>query len=551
MKRLSATAPSLLNNPLLWVLALLLYPLIMEVWFSDFVREGEYNSRIGWSLILAFIITWANDRRVTALLLLPFVIGGTLDIGYAYSFGGVFTSATMEAVAYTDRSEILEYLDTYFSWSLFGLLQLFLMIYAGAVYFSRKPDNRKYLQTVSVLGLILIITVIYRTSVMNKFHDTIPGVLGSLPSWYQDAAAVEQAFAERRTLVRENATAATLTAAERPQLHIFIIGESASRHHMSLYGYHRDTSPRLSAMSDQLVTLTNVISSHAQTQASLRVALTAVSAEQEQDFYRSLSVIDIANQAGYKTWWISNQQPARAIIASIAHMADVPHYISNDFHGVEVYRFDEYMLKAIAEAIQDPAPDKAIFIHTMGSHAQYKNRYPDMWASFQGNDIRAYRPDPSAAEVAAINDYDNSVLYTDYFVSEVIRLAAGAIPAAETSVTYFSDHGEEVFQTRNLKGHSPDNLTANMLEIPFVAWFSDLQTRQALALATHTNQPFMLDDFYQYAVDMMNIATAAANPSLSPASPQYQPPRERLVYGRSYETSFRHLSNAEADRASE
>ena len=39
--------------PLFWIALLLLLPLALELTYSDFVREGEYNSRIGWSFILA------------------------------------------------------------------------------------------------------------------------------------------------------------------------------------------------------------------------------------------------------------------------------------------------------------------------------------------------------------------------------------------------------------------------------------------------------------------------------------------------------------------
>ena len=105
--------PEILRNPLLWSLIVLLYPLLHEVVFSDFVREGEYNSRIGWSFISAFLITLGNRRWITAIVLFPFLLGGICDIGYAYSFGGVFTTATMEAVAYTDQYEVIEYINTY------------------------------------------------------------------------------------------------------------------------------------------------------------------------------------------------------------------------------------------------------------------------------------------------------------------------------------------------------------------------------------------------------------------------------------------------------
>ena len=180
-----------LENPLLWSFLLLLYPLLNEVIFSDFVREGEYNSRIGWSLIVALLITLVDKRWFTALVLLPFAVGGTADVGYAYSFGGVFTTATMEAVANTDSYEVTEYIKTYSSWQQTALLTVLWSIYALAIYFVRAPAAGRLRKSIFVLGTILILVVAYRTTVMGKFHDTIPGVLGTLPSYYKGNISVQ------------------------------------------------------------------------------------------------------------------------------------------------------------------------------------------------------------------------------------------------------------------------------------------------------------------------------------------------------------------------
>lgn len=528
----------IIHNPLLWVALLLLFPLLNEVVFSDFVREGEYNSRIGWSLIIAFLITYADRRWVTALLLLPFAIGGSADIGYAYSFGGVFTTATMEAVAYTDQYEIIEYLKAYSSWQLILLLLAQWSIYAAAVYFCRRTDSRKYRKFITVAGMLLLTVVVYRTSVMGKYHDTIPGILGTLPSYYRGSISLQQEVDLRREMVSKTDVQATLRHPEQKQLHILIIGESATRNHMGIYGYHRKTTPHLSAIKDQLIVLDNVISSHVQTQASLRVALTAADADSGDQYRQALSIIDISNLAGYKTFWISNQQPQRATIASISTQADVTHYISNDFHGVEVRRFDEYMLDSVKQAIADPAPQKVILIHMMGSHAQYRNRFPESLAHFAGDDVNAYRQDPSADEISAINDYDNSILYSDYVVSEIIKLTSAADHEVRSTVTYFSDHGEEVYQQANVKGHTPDNLTSNMMEIPFIVWFSDKNDPEAAVLKEHSNKPFMLDSLFHYALDTLDINSSALIEDNSPASATFAPDSYRVVYGKRYEEDF-------------
>lgn len=58
-------------------------------------------------------------------MLAPFIIGGSIDIGYAINFGGVFTTATVEALINTDISEVTEYGATYSSPLLFSVIAVY------------------------------------------------------------------------------------------------------------------------------------------------------------------------------------------------------------------------------------------------------------------------------------------------------------------------------------------------------------------------------------------------------------------------------------------
>lgn len=523
--------------PIFWVALILLLPLVLEITYSDFVREGEYNSRIGWTFILTTLVYVIKKRPWIFLLLLPFTIGGSLDIGYAVSFGGVFTTATIEAVAYTDSSEAGEFIAAYSSLTLIFWLLLYWGIFAAAVArMSPESDSgTRKRKTIVVLGAVLMLTVTYRTTAMGRFHDTIPGVLGSMPSYLQNSVSLQQEFDLRKQMLDNSAVKVTSNNDE-PQTHIFIIGESATRNHMSLYRYPRQTTPFLESMAEQLAVFDNVVSSHAQTQASLRVALTAATAAQGDHFREALSVIDLANMAGYETWWISNQQPMRATISSISHQADHPLYISNDFNGVEVNRYDTYLMERIKEALSSKAAKKAIFIHTMGSHAQYRNRYPEEFSVFKDQPPHGYRDDLSASETDAINEYDDSILFTDHFL-QLVFAAAREAADRHTTITYFSDHGEEVYQSAPLKGHSPDNLTANMFEIPFIFWSSDAQ--QMEQARAHVHSAFMLDNLYQFAASVMGISGDGVEATASLLNPQYNAPQERVLYKTSYEHRLR------------
>lgn len=526
------------------ILFALAFPLLIEVTFSDHVREGEYNSRLGWSLILMLIGLVSRKPNLIKLLLIPFIIGGTIDIGYAISFGGVFTTATLEAVFNTDTSEALEYAASYASIPLAVIISAYwltLLLIFQYLHFNVSATKAK--TSFLVLGVILSLTAGYRITIMQKYHDTIPGVLGSMPSYYRGNIGLQQEINLRKDLIANTSVDVTLEQEQESQTYIFLIGESINRNHMSVYGYHRNTTPLLKQLNENIVVFNNVVSSHAQTNASLRVALTSATAEQGNEYRKALSIIDTANMAGFKTWWISNQQPLRATLASIADQADETQFISNDYQGVEVNRYDGFMLPYIEEALADEAKHKVIFIHMMGSHAQYANRYPKDFNHFSDNNVQAYEEDLSQGKIDSINQYDNSVLYTDFVVNETLVLLKEN-SAHIKALTLFSDHGEEIYDKINVKGHSPDNVTANMIEVPLITWVSEefelTKPSRYRTMHDNRNEGFRLDNLFHYANQLMGISSSHITPSKSLASQDFSPKAERRVYKKSYENDLRY-----------
>jgi len=546
-------SPSTNNKPLYYAafatFFVFAFPLLVQVSFSDFVREGEYNSRLGWTLIILFLGLMHQKQWLHYVLLLPFAIGGSIDIGYAISFGGVFTTATIEAVMQTDSSEASEYLTAYSSPILLFILAVYWFL---AIYLLRRINlnigHSRTRSTFVTLGVILVVAAGYRVSVMQRFHDTIPGVIGSIPSYYKGSMDVQSEIDSRAAVV-EKATSqnekASVLNGNLSQTYVFLIGESVNRNHMGLYGYHRNTTPKLQEMKEELNVFTDVISSHAQTNASLRLALTQANQQNKMSSFDALSVIDLANMAGFKTWWISNQQPLRRTMTAVASQADVANFISNDYQGVAVRRFDHFMLPYIDDALNDQASKKAIFIHAMGSHAQYRNRYPESFEVFTDTDVKAYTAAPSARQIDAINSYDNSILYTDNFaynIIESLRISESEIKA----FTLISDHGEEVFDKINVKGHSPDNVTANMVEIPFINWvnsgYRNHRKDITSSLGKNLELPFRLDDFYHYAGELMGISSQFNHSDKSLIGSKFSPLESRQIYRFVYETelNYRH-----------
>lgn len=526
-------------HPASAILFVLFFPLVVEYVYSDFVRESELNTRVGWFLVLlaAFGVFRHKVFRGAALGL--FIVSGSLDNLYATTFGGVFTTASFEALALTDSHEAFEFLYAYAGLENIALLGLYL---TGSIYLigkTRLPEKKtRWSRVVLVLGAVFMAVASYRILVMQKYYDTIPGFLGTMPSYFAGFETVANETEQRKNLAEGSTVAVALAQPDAPQTYVFIIGESLARNHMGIYGYHRDTTPQLAALGGELTVFKDVVSAYAQTQPSLRDALTQTSSDTRRDVSDALSVVDMANKAGFKTWWISNQQPLRRTISAIAAQASETKFISNDYNGVEVRRFDGFLMPYITKALEDATPKKAIFIHLMGSHLQYANRYPEEFVQFTDTAVRGFKPELSTRQIDFINAYDNSVLYTDHIVASVINLLKEKSDDRIAAALFFADHGEEVFDSKDFTGHGPDGTSTGMVEIPFIAWLSSrYRAQRPLQLGNinnNLNQPYMLDDAFHTMMDVMGMETAVLDKSRSLVAADYRA-KPRIIYGHEYD----------------
>ena len=79
-----------------------------------------------------------------------------------------------------------------------------------------------------------------------------------------------------------------------------------------------------------------------------------------------------------------------------------------------------------------------------------------------------------------INAYDNTILYTDYLVNEVIE-SMKSLTDYRSCVIFISDHGESLGEN-NLYMHGVPMAMApkEQVEIPFIVWTSDSSKIKAI-----------------------------------------------------------------------
>lgn len=260
-----------------------------------------------------------------------------------------------------------------------------------------------------------------------------------------------------------------VSSSEEAQTYVVIIGESTSNWHMQLYGYKRETNPLLTEIKDELLVFDNVITPDVHTISALDKILT------QSDFktpYRekNTSMVQLANAAGFSTYWISNQRPVgiyESIPTLIGSAANHQYFLNSDNSDYDIY--DEVLLPTLKEVLSSTVNNKkVIFMHLIGTHGDYKRRYPKKFNYFKDkvNDKKF-----DSKELAIVNHYDNAVRYNDFIVRSVIESVREV--NENSYVVYFSDHGDEVYDTMQWVGHDKYRKTPPMYEIPFLVWVSD------------------------------------------------------------------------------
>ena len=253
--------------------------------------------------------------------------------------------------------------------------------------------------------------------------------------------------------------------AEAPgrEVYVYIIGEASRAMNWQLYGYDRETNPLLS-QEKGLVVFRDVLTQSNTTHKSVPLILSSVATDEHEELYRRKGLPALFNEAGFDTWFISNQSRQGAMIDHLAHDAKHLIYIRSPRH-------DTQLLDEMRKVLEKSDEQKILFIlHCYGSHFSYHQRYPREFAHFQpDNDVaiaKQHRP-------MLVNAYDNSIRYTDYVLSQIIDYL-GSLENTSSALLYCADHGEDLIDDdRERFLHASPTTTAYQLYVASLAWFSD------------------------------------------------------------------------------
>ena len=477
------------------ILRRLLQPLLACVALLTPVFAGHEDIRI-WQLLLLALPPWlwlcwpcaSPQRRLAqASLCLVAGLGFVLD-GAVRGFLLVAydmlpdSSLVLSAVANTTQHESLEFVEMYWrqllAWTVFALLCAGALV--GSLFLwwraplpaqqtrAKRPQARA--QAIALTALLLVLSAAAFASKPCRRHHP----LFFWSQWGLDVRDLRQEWAgfdgQRSALLHRAAAARPILSEDGPDTLVLVISESTNRSNLSNYGYARPTAPQLLArqrlLGDGLQVFRHAWSVNAATVQALRNLLYFGSPEAKERVH----LLALARAAGYRTFWISNQNDL-AIEQEHARLADEVRMLNNK-PGRTSRALDEQVLPVLRTALGAPAPRKLIVVHMLGLHTHYQMRHPPGQAPFEGARDRVDAQLRAAGRPAWLralrNDYDSAVHYHDGTVAATLDLSRAA-PGRQAWV-YLSDHGQEVGHTVNRAGHSAT--TPDGYRIPLMVWTS-------------------------------------------------------------------------------
>ncbi len=297
---------------------------------------------------------------------------------------------------------------------------------------------------------------------------------------------------------------------------VLVVGETARAENFSLNGYGRNTNPRLS--QKRIINFNNVSSCGTATAVSLPCMFSNLGRDHYSDekAKQQEGLLDVIAHSDISVLWRDNNSGCKGVCDRI---------VSEDMSALHVEPycnqeecFDEILLHRLDEYVAGLKGDGVIVLHQKGSHGPaYYKRYPETFNQFTPVCTTSELQNCSQEEI--VNAYDNTILYTDHFLAEVIGFLETQAESYNGAMLYLSDHGESLGEN-NLYLHGLPYFMApsQQTHVPMIAWLSPEFERakglNGLCVSQKQVGEYSHDNLFHTMLGLMGISTALYDPKL-------------------------------------
>lgn len=227
---------------------------------------------------------------------------------------------------------------------------------------------------------------------------------------------------------------------------IIIVGESNAQQYFSLYGYQDAQSTpfldSLSVVQDSPLSYYDGLASATLTRDAVPFALSFSCPQSQDKFLSQKNALELANDKGYYTSWISNQERIGIYDTAIGLISTSSNY---SFFCEKGVLDDLDLIKQFEKRYTSDNSNEMYILHLISSHLPY--------------DVRSDEKDKQAIQLPEdktgfLNDYVRSIHHTDRVIKEVYNILLST--SDDFVILFFSDHGEVLGKNHGFVGEGAD-----------------------------------------------------------------------------------------------
>ena len=467
-------------------------------------------------------------KFLTLLLLIP-----SSFVTYAVlTYHVKFDSSIIRSILETNFIEAFSFLSIKFVFLLFyQIFVLFIIYYLKILYpASLKKFIFKKICTIILFCVFSVVFVYQNRALFNTFFAETPvsellkdqlnpiNYISSLKHYYKEKYSEFVLFKDQHQkfikfdVQRKNPP----NPLKKKLLIIFVLGESARSKSFSLNGYERKTNPELEKKT--VISFTNFFSCGTLTNVSVPCMFSNFGRKNYnlKAFHNTENLLEILERSFFSVVWFDNGMGSHGVTRHIKEVQVGSFYkATNDFELIR-------NLPTKAELQQHPQ-DRFIILHQRGSHG------PN-YSSIYTEEFRKFTPDCKSSDIQSCskeslrNSYDNSILWTDSNLNEIINYLKNMNDINDTAMIYVSDHGESTGEY-GMYMHGLPYIIApdNQIHIPFIVWFSEgftkLEHLDTICLTKEKENNYSHDNIFHSILGLLDIQTSAYQKRLEIFSP--------------------------------
>lgn len=438
-------------------------PLIIKFYYLTKGASFIYTAPLLLTSLFYIIFKIIAIPYITKPIFIFLVLTSSLASYAQLKYQVIFDYSMIENIIETNTAEISSYisLSSSFYFLLFGVIPAF-FIYKIEFISTQSLVQKLIKNIIGFIGAIVVIFIIYLSS--YKSYAAVGRNNSYLNNYIVPAHVyhlykyIKINYFTKKLNYKELGEDAVIapSISKKPTLMVFVLGETASGLHYPVNGYQRNTNPYTKNLN--LISIPHVASCATATAGSLPCMFSKITRKKySKSMANSQSnLLDILQKAGVMIWWLDNDGGDKKVASAVKYnilSASAKYKVSRSILDGAFIEKIEPMISFLEnnQAINldykqsnaKKTTNKLLVFHLQGSHGPtYFQRYPAFAKKFKPTCERS--DIENCSDIAIRNTYDNTIVYTDWVISQLIKKLKTYESKYNVALVYISDHGESL-----------------------------------------------------------------------------------------------------------